>query len=92
VSLLAPYVVRTHSTYGEFDVGQPLAPLSSSRSSSIGDVRIIASYQGWLATHNLGVQLGLKLPTGQYGTAVKFSPWPACRWTRACSPARAALI
>jgi hypothetical protein len=39
-------------------------------------VRIIASYQGWLATHNLGVQLGLKLPTGQYGTAVKFSGGP----------------
>lgn len=76
VSLLAPYVVRTHSTYGEFDASQPLAPLSSSRSSSIGDVRIIASYQGWLATHNLGVQLGLKLPTGQYGTAVKFSGGP----------------
>jgi hypothetical protein len=61
--LLVPYVMRTHSTYGEYDSTQPLPDLSSSRSSSIGDVRLIGSYQGFLATHNLGVQLGVKLPT-----------------------------
>ena len=68
--------MRTHSTYGEFDSTQPLPELSSSRSSSLGDVRLIGSYQGILPTHNLGVQLGVKLPTGQYGTAVDFYGGP----------------
>ncbi len=76
VNLLVPYVVRTHSTYGEFDSSQPLPELSSSRSSSLGDLRVVGSYQGLLATHNLGVQLGIKLPTGKYGTAVDFYGGP----------------
>ncbi len=75
-NLLVPYVVRTHSTYGEFDSTQPLPELSSSRSSSLGDLRLIGSYQGLLPTHNLGLQLGVKLPTGHYGTAVNFNGGP----------------
>jgi hypothetical protein len=75
--LLVPYVIRTHSTYGDYDPAQPLPELSSSRSSSIGDIRLVTSYQGFLPTRNLGVQLGVKLPTGQYGTAVDFSAGPA---------------
>jgi len=35
--------------------------------SSLGDIKLLASYQGFLPTHNLGVQLGVKLPTGNYG-------------------------
>ena len=50
---------------------------SSSRSSSLGDIRLIGAYQGILPTHNLGVQLGVeKLPTGRYGTAVDFRDGP----------------
>jgi hypothetical protein len=75
-SLLVPYVMRTHSTYGEFDSTQPLPDLSSSRSSSLGDLRLIGSYQGFLPTHNLGVQLGVKLPSGKYGTAIDFNGGP----------------
>lgn len=77
VQLYAPYVVRTHSTYGEFDSTQPLPELSSSRSASLGDLRLIVNYQGLLATRNLGIQFGVKLPTGQYGTAIKFNGGPA---------------
>jgi hypothetical protein len=77
IGVRVPYVMRSHSTYGEYDSAQPLPPLSSSRSSSIGDLRIIGAYQGFLAMHNLGVQLGIKLPTGEYGTAVKFDSGPA---------------
>ena len=76
IDLRVPYVVRTHSTYGDFDSTEPLNELSSSRSSSLGDVRLLGSYQGLLATHNLGVQLGVKLPTGKYGTAVNFYGGP----------------
>jgi hypothetical protein len=76
LTLFVPYVIRSHSTYGEFDPTQPLPELSRSFSSSLGDVKLIASYQGFLPTNNLGVQLGVKLPTGQYGTAVDFHSGP----------------
>jgi hypothetical protein len=77
IGLRVPYVIRTHSTYGDYDSGEPLPPPSSSRSSSIGDLRLLGAYQGFLPNHNLGVQLGFKLPTGQYGTAVRFNDGPA---------------
>ena len=77
IDLRVPYVIRTHSTYGPYDSTQPLPPTSNSRSSSIGDIRLTGAYQGFLPLHNLGLQLGIKLPTGQYGTAVKFDSGPA---------------
>jgi hypothetical protein len=76
INLLVPYVERTHSTYGEFDSTQPLPQLSTARSSSLGDIRLIGSYQGLLATNNLGIQLGMKFPTGHYGSAVDFNAGP----------------
>jgi hypothetical protein len=76
VDLRVPYVQRTHSTYGIYDSSEPLPPLSYSRSASIGDIRIIGAFQGILPNHNLGVQLGIKLPTGRYGTDVKFQSGP----------------
>jgi hypothetical protein len=65
--LLVPYVDRSHTTYGA--AGNPLTPdeLSGVTVSSLGDVRFITSYQGFLPTHNFGLQLGVKLPTGDYG-------------------------
>ena len=75
--LKVPYVVRTHSTYGEFDSSRPLPDLSTSHSSGLGDIKVIGSFQGFLPGHNLGVQLGVKLPTGRYGTVVKFNDGPA---------------
>ena len=69
LNLLVPYVSRDHTTYGQ--PPPPYSPadtapdrLSGASVGSLGDVRLIASYQGLLPTHNLGVQLGLKLPTG----------------------------
>jgi hypothetical protein len=76
IDLKVPYVVRTHSTYGNYDSSEPLPALSDSRSSSLGDVKFIVSYQGFLEEHNFGVQLGVKLPTGHYGTAVDFDSGP----------------
>jgi hypothetical protein len=74
--LRVPYVDRTHSTYGTYEPSEPLPPLSHSSNFSLGDVRLIGAYQGLLADHNLGLQLGVKLPTGQFGTAVKFYDGP----------------
>ncbi len=71
-SMLLPYVLRDHTTYG--DQQQPYVPaqtapdqVSGARVSGIGDVKLLASFQGFLPTHNLGVQFGVKLPTGAYG-------------------------
>jgi hypothetical protein len=65
--LLVPWVYRNHTTYGESP--NPLTPdlISGAYVDSIGDMRFIASYQGFLPTRNLGVQLGIKAPTGNYG-------------------------
>jgi hypothetical protein len=80
-NLLVPYISRDHTTYGT-----QLAPYTPSESepdqisgahvSNLGDIKLIGNYQGLLPTHNLGVQLGVKLPTGQYGTAVGFYDGP----------------
>ena len=65
--LLVPWVYRNHTTYGESP--NPLTPdlISGAYVDSLGDMRLIASYQGFLPTHNLGVQVGVKAPTGNYG-------------------------
>ncbi len=83
VNLLIPYVIRRHTSYTDttsapFDASQlNSANLSGSSSSSLGDVKVIGSYQGFLPTHNLGLQLGVKLPTGSYGSTVNFSTGPS---------------
>lgn len=71
-SMLLPYVLRGHTTYGDQD--QPYMPaqtaadqISGSRIAGLGDIKLLASYQGFLPVHNLGVQFGVKLPTGHYG-------------------------
>jgi hypothetical protein len=81
LDLRVPYVLRGHSTYGvqlqPFQASES-APdqLSGVRVSGLGDAKLIVSYQGLLPMNNLGLQLGVKLPTGSYGTAVKFSGGP----------------
>ncbi|MDE2086657.1 MAG: transporter [Xanthomonadaceae bacterium] len=72
VTFVLPYVIRGHDTYGT-----QLAPYTADETSpgqvsgthvaGIGDIKLIGSYQGFLPTHNLGVQFGVKLPTGHYG-------------------------
>lgn len=65
--LLLPYVDRSHSTYGA--ASNPLSSdeISSGRVSSIGDAKLLITYQGLLSTQALSLQIGLKLPTGHYG-------------------------
>jgi hypothetical protein len=72
LTLLVPYVQRDHSTYGVQT--QPFTPaeiapnrISATSVSGLGDIKLVASYQGFLLTHNLGVQFGVKLRTGNYG-------------------------
>jgi hypothetical protein len=82
-NLVVPWVSRSHTTYGiqeaPFEAAD-VAPeqISGASVSGLGDVKLITSFQGLLPTHNLGLQLGIKLPTGDYGTHVKFESGP---WT-----------
>ena len=66
--LMVPYIDRSHSTYGTTET-LPLTPdqISSADVNSLGDIKFIATYQGLLPTHSLGIQFGVKLPTGDYG-------------------------
>src|SRR6185312_14118604 len=72
VSFVVPYVIRDHDTYGTqlapYTPGET-APdqVSGAHVAGLGDVKLIGSYQGFLPTHNFGVQFGIKLPTGHYG-------------------------
>ena len=67
-NLQLPLLDRSHSTYGNAtsDALQP-ADLSSVSFAQLGDIRLLASYQGILPTNNLGIQFGVKLPSGAYG-------------------------
>jgi hypothetical protein len=69
VSVQLPYVQRYHTTLAAGDT-----EISESRSSSLGDMRVLGRYQGFSPEHDWGVQFGLKLPTG--GTGVHFSGGP----------------
>lgn len=81
VMMLIPYVMRTHTTFGQQATpytSAETAPdqVSGARLGELGDIKVIGSYQGFLPTHNLGFQLGVKLPTGHYGTSVNFDSGP----------------
>jgi hypothetical protein len=69
VNLQIPYIDRSHSTLGTASDGTTAGAGGGqyeSRTSSIGDVKLIGRYQGFTPQHNLGIQFGLKLPTGSY--------------------------
>ncbi|MEI7531193.1 MAG: TonB-dependent receptor [Betaproteobacteria bacterium] len=68
VSLVVPYVNRSHSTLGTDSLdGYSAGPTTSydSQATGMGDIRIIGRYYGLLEQKNFGVQLGFKLPTGK---------------------------
>jgi hypothetical protein len=61
INLQVPYIDRFHTTIAEGDTDT-----SSSRTNSIGDMRVVARYQGLNDERNVGIQFGLKLPTGDH--------------------------
>lgn len=60
-NLQLPYVSRFHQTVAEGDTA-----VSDSDTHEFGDVRVVARYQGFVETRNIGVTFGVKLPTGEY--------------------------
>jgi len=62
ISLLLPYVKRTHGTFGA--AWSSHAQYLTSSASGIGDVRLLAHYSGFSSHGSSGLIAGLKLPTG----------------------------
>jgi hypothetical protein len=69
INIQLPYIIRSHSTLGiASDGSTPGAGGGQydSKTSSIGDIKIIGRYQGFTPQHNFGILFGVKLPTGNY--------------------------
>ena len=69
VNVQLPYFDRFHGTIAEGDTD-----ISTSHTTSIGDVRVVARYQGLTADHTLGLQFGIKLPTGSIHNVFSTGP------------------
>ncbi|MGO4702290.1 hypothetical protein [Dyella sp. 2RAB6] len=61
LSLQLPYTDRHHQTIAEGDTD-----ISTSDARGIGDLRVLARYQGFSDDAGIGLQFGLKLPTGRF--------------------------
>jgi hypothetical protein len=74
VGLVLPWISRSHSTLGVGSDGTVFDPANGAYTSSgsgLGDVRLMGRYFGFSEAHDIGIQLGLKLPTGsknQFGS------------------------
>ena len=67
VGVQLPYINRSHSTLGLNSNGSdPADGAYDSKISALGDVKVIARYQGFSPQHNFGLMFGLKLPTGSH--------------------------
>lgn len=63
ISLQVPYIDRSHATNGfAFDGSDA----GTSHTRSLGDIKVIGRYSGLTEEKNVGVQFGLKLPTGSH--------------------------
>ncbi len=68
VSLTLPAIDRAHSTLGSGSDGVKFDPANgayASSASGLGDIRMLGRYFGFSEQRNVGVQFGLKLPTGR---------------------------
>jgi len=70
VTLQLPGHERSHTTIAEGDT-----ELSTSRSNSLGDARVLVRYAGFSQAQDWGLQIGLKLPTGD-ASGVRFGSGP----------------
>ena len=69
VNVQVPFIVRKHSTLGTASDGETAGAGGEqydSNKANFGDLKVIGRYQGFTPQHNLGLLLGIKLPTGLY--------------------------
>jgi len=73
VNVQIPYIDRYHETYGEVNSPDTLETVTPgvSHTKSIGDIKVLGRYLGFSANKNLGLQFGLKLPTGDHTKTFK---------------------
>ena len=69
VNLQLPYFDRSHATVAPGDTA-----VSTSQSRGVGDARVMARYQGFEADLSVGVELGVKLPTGRIDDTFSTGP------------------
>ena len=69
VNIVVPFSSRPHQTISPGDTD-----ISSSRTNGLGDVRIVARYQGFGGAGLTGIQFGLKLPTGGFHQEFRSGP------------------
>jgi hypothetical protein len=71
VNAQIPILHRTHATNGFAFDG---TDAGSSNATGLGDVKVIGSYMGLSDSHDLGIQFGVKLPTGRFTQAFDGGP------------------
>lgn len=86
VNVQLPYIDRYHETYGEDATALDQASISTSDTKSIGDAKVVGRYQGFAPDKNVGIQLGLKFPTGDYKKNFKSGPEEGNRIDRGLQP------
>jgi hypothetical protein len=69
LTVQVPAFDRAHATVAEGDVDP-----STSQVTGLGDIRVLGRYQGFSEEHALGIQVGLKLPTGGFHQTFAVGP------------------
>ncbi|MDR1968337.1 MAG: TonB-dependent receptor [Burkholderiaceae bacterium] len=68
VNIQVPYIDRAHATNGlAFDGSDA----GTSHTQSLGDIKIVGRYTGLTDEKNVGIEFGMKLPTGSYTASFK---------------------
>ncbi|WP_424193522.1 TonB-dependent receptor [Ampullimonas aquatilis] len=69
INIQIPYIHRPHSTITENETD-----VSTSKTTGLGDIRVVGRYQGFVDEKNVGIQFGLKLATGSIHDTFKTGP------------------
>lgn len=80
-NLQVPYIDRNHSTLGAGD-----SENTYSHTRSLGDIKFSARYQGFSPDGDIGIQLGLKLPTGKHDYNFSSGPQAGMPLDRSLQP------
>ncbi|MES2407977.1 MAG: TonB-dependent receptor [Pseudomonadota bacterium] len=80
-NLQVPYVDRNHSTLSAGDNEN-----TYSHTQSLGDIKLIARYQGFSPDGDTGIQFGLKLPTGKHDYTFSSGPGAGTLLDRSLQP------
>jgi hypothetical protein len=80
-SVHLPYIDRYHETFAPGD-----DVISTSKSRDVGDMRVVVRYQGFPLRQIVGVQFGLKLPTGRFHDSFRGGPQAGAPLDRGLEP------